>query len=141
MQNTIAHARTRPSGQALDDWVSCMQHKCRQTYARDDRISCSSKLRWTRANSSIQSIKSRANILTRLQSKSYTELSCMQDSFARACTRPKGLTAARPSARATIGYLVYKELSSFSSLFNLPYSKDILYFSQARHIAHFTNLT
>ena len=30
--------------------------------------------------------------------------SCMQDSFARARTRPK---AARPSARATIGYLVY----------------------------------
>ena len=29
---------------------------------------------------------------------------CMQDSFARARTRPK---AARPSARATIGYLVY----------------------------------
>ena len=28
----------------------------------------------------------------------------MQDSFARARTRPK---AARPSARATIGYLVY----------------------------------
>ena len=29
---------------------------------------------------------------------------CMQDSFARTRTRPK---AARPSARATIGYLVY----------------------------------
>ena len=32
----------------------------------------------------------------------------MQDSFARARTRPKGYAAARPSARATIGYLVYK---------------------------------
>ena len=30
----------------------------------------------------------------------------MQDSFARARTRPNA--AARPSARATIGYLVYK---------------------------------
>ena len=29
----------------------------------------------------------------------------MQDTFARAHTRPKG---GRPSARATIGYLVYK---------------------------------
>ena len=47
-------------------------------------------------------IKSRANILTRVQSKAYTEP------------------------------------SSFSSLFNLPYSKDIHYFSQARHIAHST---
>ena len=47
----------------------------------------------------IQCIKSRANILTRVQSKAYTEP------------------------------------SSFSSLFNLPYSKDIHYFSQARHIA------
>ena len=47
-------------------------------------------------------IKSRANILTRVQSKAYTEP------------------------------------SSFSSLFNLPYSKDIHYFSQARNIAHFT---
>ena len=47
-------------------------------------------------------IKSRANILTRAQSKAYTEP------------------------------------SSFSSLFNLPYSKDIHYFSQARHIAHST---
>ena len=47
-------------------------------------------------------IKSRANILTRVQSKAYTE--------------PR----------------------SFSSLFNLPYSKDIHYFSQARHIAHST---
>ena len=28
------------------------------------------------------------------------------------------------------------EPSSFSSLFNLPYSKDINYFSQTRHIAH-----
>ena len=45
-------------------------------------------------------IKSRANILTRVQSKAYTEP------------------------------------SSFSSLSNLPYSKDIHYFSQARHIAH-----
>ena len=34
--------------------------------------------------------------------------SCMQDSFARARTRPK---AARPSARATIGYLVYNPQS------------------------------
>ena len=46
---------------------------------------------------------------------------CMQDTFARARTQPKGCTkpsardarvsceaAARPSARATIGYLVYK---------------------------------
>ena len=41
-------------------------------------------------------IQSRANILTRVQSKTYTEP------------------------------------SSFSSLFNLPYSKDIHYFSQAR---------
>ena len=48
------------------------------------------------------SIKSRANILTRVQSKDY------------------------------------KEPSSFNSLFNLPYSKDIHYFSQARHIAHST---
>ena len=33
----------------------------------------------------------------------------MQDTFARARTWPKGCTkAARPSARATIGYLVYK---------------------------------
>ena len=32
----------------------------------------------------------------------------MQDTFARARTRPKGYAAARPSARATIGYLVYK---------------------------------
>ena len=47
-------------------------------------------------------IKSRSNILTRVQSKAYTEP------------------------------------SSFSSLFNLPYSKDIHYFSQARHIAHST---
>ena len=47
-------------------------------------------------------IKSRANILTRVQSKAYTEP------------------------------------SSFSSLFNLPFSKDIHYFSQARHIAHST---
>ena len=47
-------------------------------------------------------IKSRANTLTRVQSKAYTEP------------------------------------SSFSSLFNLPYSKDIHYFSQARHIAHST---
>ena len=45
-------------------------------------------------------IKSRANILTRVQSKAYT----------------------KPS--------------SFSSLFNLSYSKDIHYFSQVRHIAH-----
>ena len=30
----------------------------------------------------------------------------------------------------------YTEPSSFSSLFNLPYSKDIHYFSQARYIAH-----
>ena len=29
----------------------------------------------------------------------------------------------------------YTEPSSFSSLFNLPYSKDIYYFSQARRIA------
>ena len=28
------------------------------------------------------------------------------------------------------------EPSSFSSLFNLPYSKDIHYLSQARHIVH-----
>ena len=47
-------------------------------------------------------IKSRANILTRMQSKAYTEP------------------------------------SSSSSLFNLPYSKDIHYFSQARQIAHST---
>ena len=47
-------------------------------------------------------IKSRANILTRVQSEAYTEP------------------------------------ISFSSLFNLPYSKDIHYFSQARHIAHST---
>ena len=45
-------------------------------------------------------IKSRAIILTRVQSKANTEPSC------------------------------------FSSLFNLPYSKDIHYFSQARHLAH-----
>ena len=32
---------------------------------------------------------------------------CMQDNFARARTRPK-IKTARPSARATIGYLVYK---------------------------------
>ena len=37
--------------------------------------------------------------------------SCIQDSFARARTRPKGYAAARPSARATIGYLVYKGFS------------------------------
>ena len=30
----------------------------------------------------------------------------------------------------------YTEPSSFSSLFNLPYRKDMHYFSQARHIAH-----
>ena len=30
----------------------------------------------------------------------------------------------------------YTKPSSFSSLFNLPYSKDIHYFSQARHITH-----
>ena len=47
-------------------------------------------------------IKSRANILTRVQSKAYSEP------------------------------------SSFSSLFNFPYSKDIHYFIQARHIAHST---
>ena len=47
-------------------------------------------------------IKSRAIILTRVQSKAYTEP------------------------------------SSFSSLFNLPFCKDINYFSQPRHIAHFT---
>ena len=50
--------------------------------------------------SHIINIKSRTNILTRVQSKAYTEP------------------------------------SSFSSLFNLPYSKNIHYFSQARHIAH-----
>ena len=40
-------------------------------------------------------------------------ISSMQDTFARACTRPKGLTnaAARPSAHLTIGYLVYKSIS------------------------------
>ena len=48
---------------------------------------------------SIFLIKSRAIILTRVQSKAYTEP------------------------------------SSFSSLSNLPYSKDIHYFSQTRHIA------
>ena len=47
-------------------------------------------------------IKSRPYILTRVQSKAYTEP------------------------------------SSFSSLFNLLYSKDIHYLSQARHIAHST---
>ena len=47
-------------------------------------------------------IKSRAKILTQVQSKAYMEP------------------------------------SSSSSLFNLPYSKDIHYFSQARHIAHST---
>ena len=31
----------------------------------------------------------------------------MQDTFARARPRALGLKAARPSARATIGYLVY----------------------------------
>ena len=35
---------------------------------------------------------------------------CMQDTFTRARTRPKGYAAARPSARATIGYLVYKPM-------------------------------
>ena len=33
---------------------------------------------------------------------------------------------------------VCTEPSSFSSLFNLPYSKDIHYFSPARHISHST---
>ena len=32
----------------------------------------------------------------------------------------------------------YTEPSSSSSLFNLPYIKEIHYFSQARHIAHST---
>ena len=50
-------------------------------------------------------IKSRANILTRVQSKAYTEP------------------------------------SSFSSLFNLPYSKDIHYFSQAGFAEKPPNLT
>ena len=50
----------------------------------------------------LANIKSRANILTRVQSKAYTEP------------------------------------SSFSSLFNLSYSEDIHYSSQARHIAHST---
>ena len=49
-------------------------------------------------------IKSRANILTRVQSKAYTE----------------------PSSFMSVPCL------------NLPYSKDIHYFSQARHIAHYT---
>ena len=38
----------------------------------------------------------------------------MQDTFARACTRGlKAIAAARPSARATIGYLVYKDNVDF----------------------------
>ena len=43
--------------------------------------------------------------------------SCMQDTFARARTRPKGYAAARPSARATIGYLVYNACSDPLLLF------------------------
>ena len=49
----------------------------------------------------------------------HSAYACMQDSFARARTRPsaratigylvyKAYAAARPSARATIGYFVYK---------------------------------
>ena len=33
----------------------------------------------------------------------------MQDTFARARARPKGHAAARPSARAKIGYIVYNK--------------------------------
>ena len=36
------------------------------------------------------------------------DIQCMQDTFARARTRPKGRY--RPSARATIGYLVYNDI-------------------------------
>ena len=39
----------------------------------------------------------------------------MQDTFARARTRPlKAYAAARPSARATIGYLVFKYIINLS---------------------------
>ena len=41
---------------------------------------------------------------------------CMQDTFARARTRPMQYAAARPSARATIGYLVYNKAVDSSIL-------------------------
>ena len=51
---------------------------------------------------------------------------CLQDTIARARTRPKGLAAARPSARATIGFLVYKKnVGCWGDLIN-PFSTFII---------------
>ena len=44
----------------------------------------------------------------------------MQDTFARTRTRPEGYAAARPSARATIGYLVFKNYTYFIGLKSFP---------------------
>ena len=51
----------------------------------------------------------------------------MQDSFARARTRPKGLNAAaRPSARATIGYLVYNERLNSEDMKSVKLSSSVV---------------
>ena len=46
--------------------------------------------------------------------KVYTINGCMQDTFARALTRPKG------QARATIGYPVYKLFGVVSLVYKIP---------------------
>ena len=44
---------------------------------------------------------------------------CMQDTFARACTRPRPMQLVGQARRATIGYLVYKRATIGYLVYNM----------------------